>query len=60
MNYQPGDYWSGRCTGYPRGTCKKFNAYAAAKMKGWLCKSCKAKKAKAQKKAEDEWREEWR
>jgi len=51
---------SGRCTGYPRGRCNKHSEYAAAKMKGWLCKSCKEKKERANDKAENVWREKWR
>jgi hypothetical protein len=37
---------SGRCTGYPRGKCHKYNEYAKAKMRDWLCKSCKERKLK--------------
>ncbi len=54
------DTWSGRCRGFPRGKCRKTNAYAKAKMRSWLCKSCKEKRTKAQWKATDAWRERWR
>ena len=54
------DTWSGRCRGFPRGKCRKTNAYAKAKTGSWLCKSCKEKRTKAQWKATDAWRERWR
>ena len=38
---------NGRCSGYPRGTiCFKYNGYAKAKMRNWLCASCKEKRLK--------------
>ena len=45
---------SGRCTGYPRGSCHKYNEYAKATKKGWTCSECKDRK-----KVQITWFKEW-
>lgn len=35
----------GRCIGFPRHSCREHNGYAAAKMRAWMCKKCRAKRS---------------